>query len=59
MAVVVAERTKLLGAVQAVAATIAEMIRPPADMDRPIPRSEWTVGEPPSHQVSARRRPLG
>jgi Mycothiol maleylpyruvate isomerase N-terminal domain len=49
MAVVVADRTKLLDAVQVVAATIAGMIRPLATTDIPIARSDWTVGEAAAH----------
>jgi uncharacterized protein (TIGR03083 family) len=53
MAVVVADRTKLLEAVQAVAARVAGMVRPLRDTAVRVPRSEWTVGETAAHLAFA------
>jgi hypothetical protein len=55
MAVVVANRTRLLDAVQAVAETVAGMLRPLASTDVPIARSEWTVGETAAHLAFAQQ----
>jgi uncharacterized protein (TIGR03083 family) len=49
MAVVAVNRTKLLDAVQSVAAKVADMVEPVADTNIPLPRSEWTVGEAAAH----------
>lgn len=49
MAVVVVDRTKLLDALQAVAAKVADLVEPVVDTSVPLPRSEWTVGEAAAH----------
>jgi uncharacterized protein (TIGR03083 family) len=52
---VIADRTRVGDACLAVAGKVADMIRPLADTNLPIPGAEWTVGEAAAHLADTKR----
>lgn len=50
---VAAEPTRTAGALRQVASELAAMLRPPADMSKMCPKSQWTVGENATHLAVA------